>query len=154
MATATLTNTTLPDAKAIAAAVASNRQLAAFLSTKLDTQRVELIGEDNQRATVELPTFALRLLSEILAELAQGNTVKVVPIHAELTTQEAADLLNVSRPYLIKLLDEEAIPYSRTGKHRRIRFSDLMDYKEKRERESLAAMEALAAQAQDLGMGY
>lgn len=149
-----LTRTVLPDAKEIAAAVESSRQLAAFLSSKHETQRIELVGEAQQREIVELPTFALRLLGEILSELALGNAVKVVPIHAELTTQEGADMLNVSRPHLVKLLDQGALPHTKTGRHRRIRFADLMAYKAQRERASHTAMDELAAQAQELGMGY
>ncbi|MNP74817.1 Helix-turn-helix domain protein [compost metagenome] len=94
------------------------------------------------------------MLDNILSELALGNAVKVVPIHAELTTQEAADLLNVSRPHLVKLLDEGVIPHTKTGRHRRVRFADLMAYKELRDRASREAMDELAAQAQELGMGY
>lgn len=145
---------TLPDEKVIAAAVESSRQIAAFVSTKLDTQRIELVREAEGRQTVELPTFALRLLAEILSELAVGNTVKVVPVHAELTTQEGADLLNVSRPHLVKLLDEGAIPHTKTGRHRRVKFTDLMKYKVHRERQSEAAMSELSALDQARGMGY
>ena len=134
--------------------VESRRQLAAFLSTTLQTQRIELVDGEQHRQVVELPTFAFRLLGEILSELALGNAVKVVPIHAELTTQEGADMLNVSRPHLVKLLDEGVIPHTKTGRHRRIKFADLMAYKEQRERASRAAMDELAAQAQELGMGY
>lgn len=154
MSAADLARTALPDAKEMAAAVESSRQLAAFLSTKLETQRIELVGETQHREIVELPTFALRLLGEILSELALGNAVRVVPIHAELTTQEGADILNVSRPHLIKLLDEGALPHTKTGRHRRIKFADLMAYKEQRDDASRAAMDELAAQAQALGMGY
>lgn len=154
MTTADLTRTVLPDEKEIAAAVESSRQLAAFLTTKLETQRIELIDETQQREVVELPTFALRLLGEILSELALGNAVRVVPIHAELTTQEGADMLNVSRPHLVKLLDQGALPHTKTGRHRRIKFADLMAYKEQRDHASRAAMNELAAQAQELGMGY
>lgn len=154
MTSADLTRTILPDEKEKAAAVASSRQLAAFLSTTLDTQRIELVDDAQQREVIELPTFALRLLGEILSELAMGNAVKVVPIHAELTTQEAADLLNVSRPHLVKLLDEGVLPHTKTGRHRRVRFADLMGYKEQREQASRGAMDELAAQAQALGMGY
>lgn len=152
--TADLTRTVLPDEREIAAAVESSLQLASFLSTKLVTQRIELVGGDQHRQTVELPTFALRLLGEILSALALGNTVKVVPIHAELTTQQGADLLNVSRPYLVKLLDEGVIPHTKTGRHRRIKFADLEAYKSQREAESHSALDEITAQAQELGMGY
>lgn len=154
MATADLARTILPDEKAIATATESSRQIAAFVSTTLDTQRIELVDEAQQRQVVELPTLALKLLRDILSELALGNTVKVVPIHAELTTQECADMLNVSRPHLVKLLDEGQIPHTKTGSHRRIRFTDLMVYKADRDRASQDAMEELAAQAQALKMGY
>ncbi|MFX6759798.1 helix-turn-helix domain-containing protein, partial [Acinetobacter baumannii] len=82
-----------------------------------------------------------------------GNAVKVVPVHAELTTQEAADLLNVSRPHFVKLLEDGVLAFHRTGKHRRVRFADLMQYKEARERASEQAMAELAQQSQELGMG-
>lgn len=154
MTTTDLTRTVLPDEKEIAAAMESSRQLAAFLSTKFETQRIELVDETQQREVVELPTFALRLLGEILGELALGNAVKVVPIHAELTTQEGADILNVSRPHLVKLLNEGALPHTKTGRHRRIKLADLMAYKEQRDQASRVAMDELAAQAQELGMGY
>ncbi|HDS1736535.1 helix-turn-helix domain-containing protein [Pseudomonas sp. BP8] len=154
MTTADLARTFLPDERAIAAAIESSRQIAAFVSTKQVIQRIELVDAAEQRQVVELPTFALRLLGDILSELAIGNTVKVVPIHAELTTQEGADMLNVSRPHLVKLLEEGRIPHTKTGSHRRIKFTDLMAYKTQRDRESLAAMEDLAAQAQELNMGY
>ena len=153
MPTIDLTRTILPDEKEIAAAVESSRQLAAFLTTKLETQRIELV-DATQREVVEIPTFALRLLGDILSELALGNAVKVVPIHAELTSQEAADILNVSRPHLVKLLDQGALPHTKTGRHRRIRFADLMTYKQQRDQASRDAMDELAAQAQELGMGY
>lgn len=154
MTLADFDRTMLPDDKEIAAAVESRRQLAAFLSTKLETQRIDIVDDEQRSHTVELPVFALRLLDEILGELAMGNAVKVVPIHAELTTQEAADLLNVSRPHLVKLLDESAIPHTKVGRHRRVKFADLMAYKQRRDAESRQAMEELAAQAQELGMGY
>ena len=154
MTTATLARTVLPDERAINAAIESGRQLAAFISTKSETQRIELVDEMQQREVIDMPTFALRLLGEILSELALGNAVKIVPIHAELTTQEGADILNVSRPHLIKMLDEGALPHTKTGRHRRIKFADLMKYKELREQTSLSAMEELAAQAQELEMGY
>lgn len=154
MTTADLNRTILPDEREIAAAVESRRQLAAFLSTKLETQRIEILDDEQRPHSIQLPASALRLLDEILSELAMGNAVKVVPIHAELTTQEGADLLNVSRPHLVKLLDENVIPHTKVGRHRRVKFADLMDYKQRRIAESRQSMDELAAQAQELGMGY
>jgi excisionase family DNA binding protein len=101
-----------------------------------------------------LLTSAPRLLADILAELAAGNAVRVVPVHAELTTQEAADLLNVSRPHFIKLLETHALPYYKTGKHRRIQFDNLMKFKLERGRASERAMSELAKQARELKLGY
>ncbi len=83
----------------------------------------------------------------ILGELAAGNAVQIVPVHAELTTQEAANILNVSRPYMVKLLEEGKLPHHKTGRHRRVLFSDLMEYKKKRDADSLSAMK-------ELGLGY
>ena len=115
-------NITLPEESEVRAAVQGQRELAAFLATNFETQRIQILDDRNVAHQIELPTSALRLLVDILAELAAGNAVRVVPVHAELTTQEAADLLNVSRPHFIKLLETHALPYHRTGKHRRIRF--------------------------------
>lgn len=146
--------TALPVEREVAAAVESQRALAAFLSTQFETQRIQIFDAKNQAHQVELPTSALRLLVDILSELAEGNAVKVVPIHAELTTQEAADMLNVSRPHLVKLLESGALAFHKTGKHRRIRFADLMAFKTEQDRASAQAMEALAKQAQELQLGY
>lgn len=146
--------TTLPVEKEVEAAVRGQRDLAAFLRTHIDTQRIQIFDERDEAHQIELPTTALRLLLDILAELAAGNAVQVVPVHAELTTQEAADLLNVSRPYLVKLLEDGELPFHKTGKHRRVRFADLMAYKAARQDESERLMGELARQAQALGMGY
>lgn len=86
--------------------------------------------------------------------MAQAHGVTIIPTHAEITTQEAADILNVSRPHLVKLLEEGAIPFTRVGSHRRIRPQDLLAYKAERDRKNEAAQDALTQQAQDLGMGY
>lgn len=149
-----LSKMSLPVDREVQAAVQGQRALAAYLATQFDTQYIQVFDDKNQAHQVELPTSALRLLVDILAELADGNAVKVVPIHAELTTQEAADLLNVSRPHLVKLLEEGALPFHKTGKHRRIRFADLMQFKAERDRSSEQAMEELVRQAQELNMGY
>ncbi|MFJ4196597.1 helix-turn-helix domain-containing protein [Pseudomonas sp. NPDC089534] len=144
----------LPAEREIRAAMEGQRALSAYLATRHETQHIQIFDERNEAHRVELPTSALRLLADILAALAEGNAVKVVPVHAELTTQEAADLLNVSRPHLIKLLESGELSYHKTGKHRRVRFADLMDYKARRETASEQAMALLAEQAQALRTGY
>lgn len=80
--------------------------------------------------------------------------IALIPIHAKLTTQEAAEMLNVSRPYLIKLLETGEIPFYQVRLHQRIRFKDLMNYKEQIDNARMKALDELAAQAQDLNMGY
>jgi len=86
--------------------------------------------------------------------MAQGNAVTVIPVHANLTTQEAADFMNVSRPFLIGLLEAGKIPFAKVGSHRRIRFEDLMKFKTSTEARRREIMEELAQQAQEEGMGY
>jgi excisionase family DNA binding protein len=86
--------------------------------------------------------------------MAQGNAVALAPLRAELTTQEAADYLNVSRPYLVGLLEKGQIPFRKVGTHRRIKFADLMAFFKRTEEERRRVMDELAAQAQELGLGY
>ena len=88
----------------------------------------------------------------ILEEMARGNAVTVIPVHAELTTQEAADMLNISRPSLIQLLDQTKIEYRRVGTHRRVRFDALMKYKRQAETARRAVLAELAAYDQERGI--
>ncbi|MEN7537549.1 helix-turn-helix domain-containing protein [Aurantiacibacter flavus] len=101
-----------------------------------------------------LPKAVTPLLIKILTEMAQGNAVTLIPLHAELTTQEAANLLNISRPYLSKLLERGEIAHHKVGTHRRIKFTDLESYRMSREKERINSLSELARQAQDEGMGY
>jgi len=116
--------------------------------------RVGADGDHPHEETVSIPVAAFRLLMDVLNEMAQGNAVTLIPVHAELTTQQAADVLNVSRPFLIKLIEEGKLPCRMVGTHRRVLFSDLNEYKRKIDGDRAKALEELAAQAQDLGMGY
>jgi excisionase family DNA binding protein len=97
-----------------------------------------------------LPAAVVRLLGALLTELAKGNAVTLMPHHAELTTQEAADLLNVSRPFLVSLLVNGQLPFHKVGTHRRVRFSDLLIYRRRRDAESEEALRELAALSQEL----
>ena len=101
-----------------------------------------------------LPRAAARLLVHLLTEMADGNAVTLIPVHVEMTTQEAADFLNVSRPFLVGLLEANAIPYRKVGTHRRIRFKDVKGYRDRIDAERERTLDELAAQAQELGMGY
>ncbi|WP_374581300.1 helix-turn-helix domain-containing protein [Pseudoduganella sp.] len=101
-----------------------------------------------------LPPKVLRLFAEVLGSLAQGKAVAVMPKELDISTQEAAMYLNVSRPYLVKLLEAGAIPHHKVGAHRRVRLEDVKQYKEQRSSRSEKALQELADQAQDLDMGY
>jgi excisionase family DNA binding protein len=102
--------------------------------------------------TLRIPAAAAKMLVRILEEMARGNAVTLIPVHAELTTQEAADLLTISRPSLIQLLDEGKIEYRKVGTHRRVRFESLMNYKRKADAARRAALAELAAYDQEIGI--
>lgn len=103
--------------------------------------------------SVSIPRPAFDMLLEILGQMANGNSVMIVPVHAELTTQQAADLLNVSRPYFVKLLDSGKIPYHKVGTHRRVYASDLMQYKQADSKRRRAILAELAAEGQKYRLG-
>lgn len=109
-----------------------------------------LVGRDG--ATIELPAPAFRALREIVHAMAQGEAVSIVPVQRRLTTQEAADLLNVSRPYLIRLLDQGTIPFEWVGTHRRIALEDLLAYRERRAAARRQARADLVRLSEELGL--
>jgi excisionase family DNA binding protein len=118
-------------------------------------QRVEIRAEgSNADLGVAVPKEAFELFLEVLGQMANGNAVTIMPVHAEVTTQQAADLLNVSRPHVVALLEEDKIPHRMVGTHRRIRVADLLEYKKKDDTERTAALEELASEAQKHRLGY
>jgi excisionase family DNA binding protein len=109
---------------------------------------------DGSDTTLQIPGQALHLLVDILAQIAKGNAVTVAPVHAELTTQQAADILNVSRPYLVKVLEERKLPYRRVGNRRRVLLADLLAYKRIDNAHRRAIADELTSEAQRLGLDY
>jgi len=130
----------------------SAERLARQLAKVNGALQLRVTDPDGGSETVTIPSTAFRLLVTILAEMASGNAVRLIPHHAELTTQEAAELLNVSRPYLVRLLDDGHIPFHRVGTHRRVLFKDVMTYKAEHRRMRGAALDALSRLDQELGL--
>lgn len=145
-------NTHLPTSKDIELAKHSSRTLAKYS----DLDRVNLSIKANGDVTDEfiLPGEVMQLLLNILSEMSKGNAINLVPINYELTTQAAANFLNVSRPFLVKLLESNEIEFHKVGTHRRIYAKDLIDYKIKIDNNRKNTLDELTALSQQLGMGY
>lgn len=143
----------LPPSSSDAALARASRQLLAALEKPGAPLSLRVV-DDTQEAPIELPAGAVALLIEILDAMAAGRGVTIIPENAELTTAEAAEVLNVSRPFLIGLLEQGQIKFRKVGSHRRIRMEDVMDYKEKVDAERDGILAELIADAEDQDMGY
>ena len=150
---ATQSATIVPTEQESQIAEASSRQLAPLVARKR-ALRIRVIDRDNNQPELVLPAAAVRLLMDLLSEMARGNAITIVPVHAELTTQQAADVLNVSRPFFIKLLEQGKIQFRKVGRHRRILFEHLAQYKKTIETKQKEALDELIKQAQELDLGY
>lgn len=146
----------LPKARDVTLAEKASSEIRAFLSKEGKGDVLVSLTRTSEKKAVEffLPPVIVEFLFKTLVHIADGNAVTIVPIHAELTTQEAANLLNVSRPYLIQLLEKGKIKFHKTGRHRRILFADILKYKEESKVKSRKAREELTREAQDLDLGY
>ena len=136
-------------------AMASSRSIAKIVSNESDSPlvlRVSTHGGDE--TVVSVPATAFKLLGLILNEMAKGNAIAIFPVHAELTTQQAAELLGVSRPVIVEQLEKGNIPYRKVGTHRRVLFQDLMEYKRSMDHKRLESLDELATEAQRLDLGY
>ena len=150
---ASLRDLTLPDEASAAAASEALEALVAFLrSHPTPSARLALVAEGDERAEVVVPTEVFGLLIDMLEHLSRGDAVTVAPVHAELTTQQAADLLNVSRPYLIKLLEDGRIPYRRVGNRRKVRLLDVVAYRQHDEQRRHAALDEMTREAEEMGL--
>jgi excisionase family DNA binding protein len=129
-------------------------QLSDLLSTRLTTRsrnrKPQLVGRDG--TSKDLPEPLYRLLLTVVDQLSRGNGVTIVPLNREMTTADAATILNVSRPHVVKLLDAGEIPFHKVGTHRRIALADVLAYKDKREGEFEAAMRDLHEISSEMGL--
>ena len=152
MATAAVTSVVPPSKEDVELARASGQRLAPL--ARRGRPLTLSIRDAGKMATIELPAGAVKLLQAILEDMASGRAVTIVPQSAELTTQQAADFLNVSRPFLVQLLEQKKLPFRLVGTHRRIRFEDVLRFKENIDAERRKVLDQLAAEAQELKMGY
>jgi excisionase family DNA binding protein len=129
------------------------QRLREILEAQQETPSLTMkIGE--KEVGLSLPRSFTSLMIEVLTEVAQGRAVSIDTEEEELTTSEAAELLNVSRPHLVKLLEEGEIPFHKVGTHRRVYREDVLEYKARQREEAEEAMQNLTDQAQELGLGY
>lgn len=140
----------LPSDEEVELARETGRKIAAVIGQGDAAQLCVHDGDDR----FVIPMRAMKLLAEILNQMAQGNAFALLPVGLMLTTQQAADLMNVSRPYFVKLLEEGEIPFTKTGRHRRVKHEDLVAYMREIDAESRKAVAALTKQGQELDMGY
>jgi excisionase family DNA binding protein len=145
----------LPSVEEAQQARSALQTLQKIRRTKKSSRTVEIRpSEGGPDVSVVVPREAFDLFLEVLGQMANGSAVTIVPVKAELTTQQAADMLNVSRPYLIELLESGRISFRKVGTHRRIRASDLVAFQQKDDAERKAAMDELTAEAQKHALGY
>jgi excisionase family DNA binding protein len=142
----------LPTAQEAEEAKITSRALSKYAHN--ERLHLKIASNNNESEDLILPGYAINLLLAMLTEMSKGNAITVMPIHAELSTQETAELLNVSRPHLVDLLEQGKIPFRKVGTHRRVLANDVFDYKQRIDEARFKALDDLAAQAQELGMGY
>jgi excisionase family DNA binding protein len=144
---------TLPSAQDVQLALASTRALAPLLGREgaLNVP-LRLSAGGVQAAEIDLPMPIARLLLGALQEMAAGNAVTLLPVPAELTTQQAAQFLRVSRPSLIKMLDAGKLPYRKVGAHRRVRYEDALLYVQNERHRRAQVMAELVAETERLGL--
>lgn len=142
----------LPTAAEVEQAKLSSRTLSKYAD--VDRVQLSLRGSNGETDELVLPGHVLQILLDVLAEVSQGNAISLIPYHQEISTQEAANLLNVSRPFLVRLLESGDIPFRKVGAHRRVKLQDVLSYKEQIDRQRHAALDELAGLSQHEGMGY
>lgn len=142
----------LPTQPEVEEAKISSRMLSKYADA--DRVQMTLKASNGQAEDLVLPGPVLQMLLDILSEMARGNAISLMPIHHELSTQEAANLLNVSRPHLVSLLEKGDLPFRKVGSHRRVQAKDVLEYKANIDQLRLATLNELTAFSQEQGMGY
>lgn len=145
--------TVTPSEADSALAQESSRRLAKILGARTRKVGLRIKPDNAPEETIAIPLPAFHLLADILIEMGKGNAVTLIPTHTELTTQQAADLLSVSRPFLVELLEKGEVPFHKVGTHRRVLLEDLMAYEQQTDRARYKALEELSALDQELGPG-
>jgi len=138
-------------ASQVSQAQRAGEQIEQLLAGLGEGELVDLRSPERTES-LTVPAAALRLFRALLEELSKGNAVQVLPIDAELTTQQAAELLNVSRPFVVKLVDEGVLPARKVGTHRRIRVEDVLDYRRRDDERRRSVLDELAEEAEELGL--
>lgn len=142
----------LPTQAEVEQAKISSRTLSKY--TDVDRVQLSLRGSNGESDDLVLPGHVLQILLDVLSEMSKGNAISLLPHHQEVSTQEAANLLNVSRPFLVGLLEKGEIPFRKVGAHRRVLLTDVLAYKEKTDRLRTQALDELTALSQEEDMGY
>jgi excisionase family DNA binding protein len=142
----------LPTPQEIEQAKQSSRTLSKYANA--ERVQLSLRGSNGEADELILPGHVLQILLDVLAEMSRGNAISLMPTHQELSTQEAAALLNVSRPFLVGLLEKQGIPFRKVGSHRRVYLKDVLEYKERIDQQRSQALDQLAEISQKEPMGY
>ncbi|NDJ22106.1 excisionase family DNA-binding protein [Nostoc sp. B(2019)] len=124
------------------------KELERILSVK--GSQAKLVGANGEQITI--PDSVYQVLHQVVHAMALGKAISIVTQERELTTQQAAEFLNVSRPYLIKLLEQGEMPYIKVGSHRRVRFDDLMNYKKQRDEKRSQLLQELIEISEEAGL--
>jgi excisionase family DNA binding protein len=152
---ADISETAAPTESEARIALESSRQLTRFLRKRpRKNLQFRVRSASGAEEVISVPGSAFKLFADLLGYMGKGNGVALIPLHAEVTTQQAADLLNVSRPFLIEQLEKGLISYRKVGSHRRMLMRDVIAYKQRMDRSRLSALDELSAIDQKLGLGY
>ena len=142
----------IPTQADVEQAKVSSRTLSKY--TDVDRVNLTLRGSNGESDDLVLPGQVLQILLDVLSEMSKGNAISLISHHQEISTQEAANLLNISRPFLVGLLEKDEIPFRKVGTHRRVLLTDVIAYKEQTYARSIQALDELTALSQDEYTGY